>query len=325
MTGEARQNRTVGAVVIGRNEGERLVQCLNALSGKVARLIYVDSGSTDDSVAKAREIGAEVVELDMSVPFTAARARNAGVASLEKNAGITFVQFVDGDCTLRPDWLAVATTFLADHPAAAAVCGRLREKAPEATLWNRLADEEWAGGDSGQVKACGGIAMMRLAALTDVQGFDQRLIAGEEPELCLRLRAQGWTIWRLDAEMALHDADMTSFHQWWQRSRRAGYTYAEGVAMHGAPPERHNVTKLRRSLLWGAVLPLGAVLGAVVSPWALLLLLAWPLQVFRLVRKGMSLSSCAFLMLAKIAEAQGAAIWAWRRFLRREAHLIEYK
>lgn len=71
---------TVAAVAIGRNEGARLVACLESMVGRVDPIIYVDSGSTDNSVAEARARGAEVVELDMSIPFTAARARNAGAA-----------------------------------------------------------------------------------------------------------------------------------------------------------------------------------------------------------------------------------------------------
>ena len=52
---------TVDAVVIGRNEGARLLACLAALQGRVRRLVYVDSGSTDGSVAVATAAGAEVV------------------------------------------------------------------------------------------------------------------------------------------------------------------------------------------------------------------------------------------------------------------------
>ncbi|MEO0678525.1 MAG: hypothetical protein AAFZ02_13325, partial [Pseudomonadota bacterium] len=50
----------------------------------------------------ARALGAEVVELDLAIPFTAARARNAGFRALLARAPeLDFVQFVDGDCELR--------------------------------------------------------------------------------------------------------------------------------------------------------------------------------------------------------------------------------
>jgi glycosyltransferase involved in cell wall biosynthesis len=70
----------IAAIAIGRNEGERLVRCFASLQGRVGLIVYVDSGSTDGSVAAAQDSGAEVVALDLSVPFTAARARNAGLA-----------------------------------------------------------------------------------------------------------------------------------------------------------------------------------------------------------------------------------------------------
>ena len=84
----------IDAVVIGRNEGARLLACLQSLAGQVRRLVYVDSGSTDGSVKAAQAAGAEVVVLDMEQPFTAARARNAGLAVLADNPP-EFVQLVD--------------------------------------------------------------------------------------------------------------------------------------------------------------------------------------------------------------------------------------
>ena len=314
----------VAAVVIGRNEGARLKRCLESLQAQVRQLVYVDSGSTDDSVALAQALGADVIVLDKDRPFTAARARNTGVANLQNTQDLNFVQFVDGDCEVRSDWIAVARQAMADHPRAAVVCGRRRERFPDATFWNRLADEEWEA-PAGLVKACGGDALMRIDAFREVGGFNPSMIAGEEPELCLRLRGASWEVWRLNAEMTLHDAAMTRFSQWWQRQKRAGYTYAEGVAMHGASPERHNVTRLQRTLIWSISLPVLISAGLAITPWAALLVLIWPLQVLRLMRRKLRPSSATFLVLSRFAELQGVLTWAWRRLRGRQAQLIEYK
>lgn len=119
-----------GVVVIGRNEGERLKQCLQSLLG-CADIVYVDSGSTDGSVDYAKSIGAFVQELDLSQPFTAARARNAGFAALmARNPHIAYVMFVDGDCQVRESWLASALPSLAAEADVAVVCGRRRERFP---------------------------------------------------------------------------------------------------------------------------------------------------------------------------------------------------
>lgn len=319
---------SVAAVVIGRNEGARLTACLASLAAQAGRVVYVDSGSTDGSVAAARAAGAEVVALDLAEPFTAARARNAGAAALAADPP-AIVQFVDGDCEVRPGWVAAAAGFLAGHPRAGVVCGRRRERFPEASVFNRLCDAEWDT-PVGPALACGGDAAMRWEAFAAVGGFDAGLIAGEEPELCLRLRAAGWEIWRIDREMTLHDAAMTRFGQWWRRARRAGHAFAEGAALHGGPPERHWVGETRRALVWGAALPAAAALGAaLISPWALALLGLYPLQAARLARRAgggrAAWERAAFLTLGKIPEAIGALEYHARRALRRPSGLMEYK
>lgn len=78
MSLEGENRRSVGVAVIGRNEGDRLRRCLNSVRAIADRVVYVDSGSIDDSVDMSRAQGVLVVELDMVTPFTAARARNAG-------------------------------------------------------------------------------------------------------------------------------------------------------------------------------------------------------------------------------------------------------
>jgi len=314
------------AIAIGRNEGKRLIACLDALLGQVGRIVYVDSGSTDNSVAEALARGVEVVDLDLSTPFTAARARNAGLEHLSaaEQTRPTFVQFLDGDCVMVDDWLPKAYAFLKDNPKVAAVCGRRREMYPDTSVYNQLIDAEWDT-PIGETKSCGGDVLMRLEALDSVGNFDPSLIAGEEPELCVRLRAKGWAIHRLDAEMTLHDADLTKFGQWWRRSKRGGFAYAEGAAMHGAPPERHKVSELRRALAWGAGLPLLTLFGLLITPAALLLLLVWPAQMLRLRGKGYPKIQAIFLTLAKLPEAQGALEYYLRQLRGDQIKLIEYK
>ena len=321
-----RQAAPLDAVVIGRNEGARLVACLASLKGHVRRIVYVDSGSTDGSPDRAAEAGAEVVALDMTQPFTAARARNAGLARLE---GDGWVQMVDGDCSLDPGWIAAALAFAADHPKAVAICGRRRERFPEASVYNRLCDREW-NTPVGRATACGGDALMRLPALRAVGGYDASLIAGEEPDLCLRLARQGGEIWRIDAEMTLHDAAMTRFGQWWNRTRRAGHAFAEGAARHGAGPERHWLAETRRAVIWGAGVPLAAGLAGLIHPAGLALLLLWPLQVLRLgwrwrAEGRAGWEAAVFTVLGKLAEAQGVLGYWVNRIRRRQGGLIEYK
>jgi GT2 family glycosyltransferase len=330
-TGQTPPQPRIAAVLIGRNEGARLKRCLASVAGVADPVIYVDSGSTDGSPEAARAAGAEVVVLDPTLPFTAARARNAGLAALRARAvPPDHVQFVDGDCELQPGWIATASAFLEAHPQAAIACGRRRERFPDASVYNRLCDREWNTA-VGRARSCGGDALMRMAALDTVGGYRDDLIAGEEPEMCVRLRAGGWQVWRLDAEMTLHDAAMTRFAQWWRRSRRGGHAWAEGWALHGAAPERHGVQGTLRALGWGLALPAGSLaLALAVGPWGLLPMLAWPAQAVRIAaREGIarraSWEIAIFGVLGKVPEMLGVLGYAAGRIGRRPARLIEYK
>lgn len=320
---------TLAAIAIGRNEGQRLIACLDSLKAAgIKRIIYVDSGSTDGSPARAAERGAQVVTLDMAQPFTAARARNAGLAALA-DAPPDLVQLIDGDCTLDPGWIATATARLIAHPDLAIVCGRCRERNPQASIYIRHCDREWDT-PIGDTHACGGIFLARHTALAQLGGFDATLIAGEEPDLCLRLRRAGWRIERIAAEMALHDAAITRFSQFWRRARRAGHAFAEGQWRHRHGPEGHYRRETRRALLWGAALPLLILLALPLYPaFSALLALAYPAQILRLAtREGFSRparESALLLTLAKFAEAQGAIGYHLSRLRNRPARLIEYK
>lgn len=320
----------VGVVVIGRNEGMRLKRCLDALIGCAGRVVYVDSGSTDGSIELARSIGVKVLGLDMRLPFTAARARNEGFRHLRALvSGLVYVQFVDGDCELVEGWIEKAARFLDDHAGVGAVCGRLREKHPEQTIYNMLCDIEWDR-PIGEAKACGGIAMMRVHAFESVRGFRDDLIAGEEPELCVRLRGAGWRVWRLGEEMAWHDTGMTRFGQWWKRSKRAGYAFAEGASLHGAPPERHYVSEARRALVWGVLLPVLVVASASVDPRYLGLLSIYPLEVIRIAMRSELTGRkawwrAAFLVLGRFPEGVGQLSFLLSRALRKRGARIEYK
>ncbi|MFT3987332.1 glycosyltransferase [Aestuariivirga sp.] len=313
-----------GLVVIGRNEGQRLVACLGSAVGQGRPAVYVDSGSSDGSVEAALRLGAEVVALDMARPFTAARARNEGFARLNQHhPGLDAVQFIDGDCVMDQGWLPAAERFLAEHPDVAAVAGRLRERHPEASVYNAMADLEW-NIPEGETQAVGGIALMRVKAFTACGGFDEALIAGEEPELCVRLRAHGWRIWRLAESMAMHDMAMTRFSQWMRRSRRAGFAFASVAAKHWSSPQAIWKREVLRALFWGLALPVTIIVLGYIWPELFALLLIYPLQMTRLaLRRGWSYGF--LITTAKFAEAAGVLSYAVEHIGGRKREIIEHK
>jgi glycosyltransferase involved in cell wall biosynthesis len=216
----------LSVVVIGRNEGDRLVACLESVrqlrgvEGGI-ELIYVDSASTDGSPARAAALGATVVPVT-SARQTAALARNSGWAV----ATAAHVLFLDGDTIVHPDFARIALDAIAADPTVAAVWGHRRELHPERSLFNRILDLNWMI-PPGFTPYCGGDVVMRREILASVQGYDASLIAGEEPELCRRIRAQGFRILHVDAPMTKHDFNMTRIRQYWRRAVRSGHAYAE--------------------------------------------------------------------------------------------------
>jgi GT2 family glycosyltransferase len=323
-----------GVVVIGRNEGQRLKLCLDSVAGRGLIVIYVDSGSTDGSIELATSTGAATLVLDPTTRYSAARARNEGYMSLlSRDPAVEYVQFVDGDCSIAEGWLKTAIAFLDANPRYAAVCGRRRERSPQASIYNHLADLEWDT-PVGDAVACGGDVLIRIKALTQVGGFNGSVIAGEEPELCVRLREAGWEIFRMNAEMTLHDAAMTRFGQWCRRTMRGGYAYALGASMHGSPPERHWVRETRSIVFWGLVLPLASIVllwptrgfsACMVAAYALL---GW--RIFRRMRsRDFSVSEARvyalFCVLGKFPQAVGVLRFWSGCSAARPSSIMEYK
>lgn len=301
----------IGFVVIGRNEGVRLARCLDSIAPITDRVIYADSGSTDGSIALARSKGAVTVVAQGS-PMTAARGRNGGFEALRKHfPQCDLVHFVDGDCVIEPGWVNTAAQFLEGHPRAAAACGRRFEAHPDASFYNRIIDDEW-GTPVGQAQSCGGDALMRVSAFEQVGGFRSGLIAGEEPDLCARLRGGGWEIWRLDARMTKHDAAIHSLSQWMQRASRSGYGYAQVWNVGRNSGERLYGREMLSAFLWAAAIPALVVLLALIFRQPLLLLAIptiYAMQIARIaLRKGGSGYSwkyAALIMFAKLGEAKG--------------------
>ena len=325
---------SVGGVVIGRNEGMRLVRCLESILGELSVVYYVDSGSSDESVKRAKELGAHVIELDASKPFTAARARNEGWLSLTQNhPDVEYIYFVDGDCELVHGWIASAYETLRTNSDYAVVCGRRRERHPDASIYNKLCDIEWDT-PVGETTACGGDAMMRVKALAGVDGFNASLVAGEEPELCVRMRDKGWRIYRIDMDMTLHDANITSFTQWWKRTMRAGHAFAQGASMHGNSTAQHWVKESRRILLWGGLVPLlSATAAPFTSGWSLVLLVGYLVSAYRAYRsvkaRGRTWRESVlyglFCTIGKFPEFFGMCRFYINRIRLKSTSLIEYK
>ncbi|MCP9861505.1 glycosyltransferase family 2 protein, partial [Cyanobium sp. Cruz-8H5] len=207
------------------------------------------------------------------------------------------------------------------------------EVRPGRNAYHRLAEMEW-NTPVGIAEACGGDAVFVRAAFEAVGGFDGGLIAGEEPELCVRLRERGNEILRIDHDMTLHDVDMSRFGQWWARNVRAGYAFAAGSARHGGGSTGHWKRQTRRVWIWAVVLPvLAVVLLWPTGGWSGLLLLGYGMPLRGAYvgarRKGTSRSDAALYsaacLISKFAELRGQLRFLSERRTGTKSGLIEYK
>lgn len=316
----------VDVVLIGRNEGQRLIACLDSVQGLARQVVYVDSGSTDNSVAEASARSARVVSLDMSIPFTAARARNAGFDALDSPE---IVMFIDGDCILHPGWIGSGRTHLDLNPQVGMVTGWRSEIHPDRSIYNLLCDWEWHR-PAGEIRACGGDMMVRADLWRAVGGMNPQVIAAEDDEVCCRFRKAGARLERLPLDMTRHDAAMTRFAQWWQRAVRTGHGFAQVGHLH---PDYFRAER-KRVLVYGLALPLLTLLALAAFPPAVLLVLAayaynWRRSTAGLIRDGIPRDKASglgfLLMLSKLPNMIGYARFHWRRLTGRAMRIIEYK
>ena len=322
--------RSVGYVAIGRNEGARLERCLDALKLISEHVVYVDSGSHDASVMQARARDIETIELSADKPFSAARARNEGAEHLTTRwPDITHIQFIDGDCELEAAFPAKALARFYEDENIALVTGFCREAHPEASLYNLICDIEWRG-PVGTIDACGGIFMIRRDVFEQVGGFDPGVIAAEDDDLCIRVRAEGFYLERIDATMCWHDANMHHFSQWWRRAERAGHAYA----LVGARHPGYFKGQKRRAIIFGGILPLLFATSLIVfGAWALVLLIPFGLSFARLwqryrrdaATKPKAGSFAGLMVLSKIPNFLGMIGYWWKHRTGKTVNIIEYK
>jgi cellulose synthase/poly-beta-1,6-N-acetylglucosamine synthase-like glycosyltransferase len=326
----------IAVVPIGRNEGERLRRCLESIlvmnypAGQI-EVIYVDSQSSDGSVEMARGMGVRTIVIDG--PTTAARGRNAGWTA----TNAPFVLFLDGDTILHPEFARRAIAEMSD-PKVAGVCGDRREMDTEGSIYNAVFDVDW-GEHYGPTLYFGGDALVRTEALRAVGGYNQDLIAGEEPDMCRRMRERGYTLLHIDAPMTLHDLDMHHFRQYWRRSLRTGWAYAEVSSIYAKTSDplwkaqsRHN---LKHGVLWMLATPAAVLASIGLRSWlpllvfSLLLLLQMSRPAWRVRRKAKTLSQAIAYGIHSEVQHIPLLIGQIRYWLQergqQKARIIEYK
>lgn len=322
-----RLNRA-GIVVIGRNEGMRLVESLTAAKEFGCPIIYVDSRSSDGSVNRVNEMNINVLILDQDKPINASRARNEGYKYLlENNPDLEFIHFIDGDTVFDPMWNNIAIDILSINPSLAVICCVLKEKNRHCSIFARLLEIEWRLMTKCNGK-CGGNATIRVSALLSVGGYDEDLIAGADPDLYRRISNKGFHLKVVNKELAEHDARMLKLSQWWTRGVKSGFGYSDII-------NRYNFTGgMRSAIIWGGIIPFIFILSSVnygFLGWVVLLL--YPMQATRIyfskeiscLDKGDKYFYCCNILLSKFPQLYGAFKYLMFKTLKVNKKAIQYK
>lgn len=327
---------TLVAVVIGRNEAAHLALALESVQRVSAPLVYIDSASTDASVAIASSLRVSVISLAVPPILSAARARNEGLLWMSANyPAAELVLFLDGDCELISEFLDPAVLLLRNNPKVAVVVGQLRERNPHKSVYSRLSSLEWTT-PAGEIKnfaQLGGIMIARASALNEVGGFNAQMVAGEDSELGVRLSLAAYQVVKIDQQMAVHENGITDFRGWWRRSVRAGHALSQRYCLNGGSPLHDCRREFYSTIFWGIGIPAVSLLLAYPTKGISLLLGAgYGLLAARIfqharlrgaLRKDALLYS-AFGILSKFANAKGMMMFLCNSLSGRY-HLIEYK
>lgn len=262
---QLKQFSKLGIVLIGRNESSRLKITLPPAKKTGCSIVYVDSSSTDDSCELAHSLKIPVIELSADQPLSAARARNAGFEFLMQNdPDLEYVFFVDGDCSLQENFVHSALIYFAAQPKVVCICGFRLEEHPSKNFFHRITQAEWSR-QTGEIPSCGGDALFRTQAFRSAGGFSTQMSAGEEFELCERLRAGGGTIVRLPEIAVYHDCAIATFGQYAKRMQRSGVALALGLKHY--QDKTYCKRRIAAAIFHGILVPLGSIF----SPLCLLL------------------------------------------------------
>ena len=185
--------RDVTLVIPARDAMRAIGDCLDAAiavrdraGSRLARVILVDDGSKDATVAEAERRGIEVLR---SGGRGAGAARNQGFRA----ATTELVWFVDSDCVSAPDALERLLPHLDDR--AVGGVGGTYGIAPGATLLERLIHEEIMVRHARMSADTNFLAtynvLYRRAVLDALDGFDERYLKGQDAEFAFRVLEAG--------------------------------------------------------------------------------------------------------------------------------------
>lgn len=253
----------VSIVIIGRNEGDRLVKCIQSAQNleypsEKKEIIYVDSCSSDGSTESAKKLGIEKVYILEQEKTCAAMGRNLGL----QHADGELILFLDGDTQISSDFLTTAVPHF-ESEEIAVVYGRRTEIHPD-SIYIKLCGSDWSQRIPGYTDTAAGDVLVRADVIREIGGYKE-IIAGEDPEMSNSVINAGYKILFLDINMVKHDLAMYNFKQYWRHSVRSGFAYAVVADLTKKRANPLWVDKSKKILLQGILYIFAPLLGIILS------------------------------------------------------------
>ncbi|MDP3542422.1 MAG: glycosyltransferase family A protein [Elusimicrobiota bacterium] len=201
---------SLDVVIVARNEGkifekccasvEKAVAVLAERAGIRASVVYVDSYSTDGSVAVASRRGFRIAR-PPDWYYNCANGRTAGYLLTSGE----FVMMLDGDMELAKGWLADGLAFLESRPDAGGVAGVRDDMRLAGDAFIRIPDYHRISAPvQGVGDDVGGAFLFRRAALDAAGGFEPAVVPEEDFVLYAQIKRKGWELYRIDKPMIVH-------------------------------------------------------------------------------------------------------------------------
>ena len=303
-----------GIVVVGANPRISPEAAVRS-AGDGRAVVFVSVGAGDEALSKAKQAGAIVVEGDPRSLTPGGRARNAGYRQLKKIAPhIRYVQFIESDNALDPDWISNAERFMERRTEVTIVEG-IFQTAPSQQAELATINEARQKSISGEVALNSSENLfVRADKFEAVGGFRGDLLMRETDDLCVRLRRRGGRIWRIDYAMLVTGAAKPSQSSWWKSGVRRGFGNAYIASLHGGPPERVGVRETARAVFWGFTFPCLIIFSAIAGGvGASMLAPSTPFYVVSGLVLGFGASAYVLKIFASAILRGAAKLSSWRR------------
>ena len=248
----------VSIIIKALNEEKRVAAAVKSALAAVetvgGEVVLADSCSTDRTIALASGFPIRIVQL------AHADERCCGVGpqlGFQHSMG-EFIYILDGDMEMLPGFLSEAVAFMQAHPEVAGVGGRIVEMNTSSLEYLARVERGLGHMQAGEVDRLDMGGLYRRSAVEDAGYFsDRNLHSYEEFDLAVRLRVQGWKLWRIGADAVRHHGHDAPAYELLMRRWRSGYVCGLGElvrAAWGQPHMKLVLTGVRELRLYVAVL-----------------------------------------------------------------------